>query len=118
MTERLLDALKAIELSLNAKKTTIIRCNVSEDDSSLNFVEIEGEFVKVLDDTDSHRYLGKLLCKSTTERIITEFRSRKRAVWAAFAKHKAVLLDHNVSLQLRLKYFCARNGPAMLFELR
>ena len=71
--------------------------------------------MKVLDDTDSHRYLGKLLCKSTTERIITEFRSRKRVAWAAFAKHTAILLDHNVSLQLRLKYFNACIGPAMLF---
>ena len=66
MTERILDALKAIGLSLNAKKTSILKCNVSEDDSSFNFVQIECEFVKVLDDTDSHRYLGKLLCTSNT----------------------------------------------------
>ena len=61
MTERLLEALKAIGLSLNATKTKTIRCNASEDDSSLNFVEIDDEFVKVLSDADSHRYLGKLL---------------------------------------------------------
>ena len=115
MTERLLDALKAIRLYLNAKKAQIIRCNVSEDDSSLNFVEIEGEFVKVLDEVDSHRYLGKLLCTSITERTITEFRNRKRAKWTTFAKHKAILLDHNVPLQLRLKYFCASIRPTMLF---
>ena len=69
MTERLLDALKAIGLYLYLKETTFIRYNVSEDDSSLNFVEIEDEFVKVLDDVDSHRYLGKLLCISATERV-------------------------------------------------
>ena len=115
LTERLLDALKAIGLSLNATTTNILRCNVSEDDSSLNFVEIEGEFMEVLDDTNSHRYLEKLFCISITERIIIEFRSRKRAAWAVFAKHKAVLLDHNLSLQLRLKYFSACIGHAMLF---
>ena len=93
----------------------MIRCNASEDDSSLNFVEIDDEFVKVLSDADSHRYLGKLLCTSATERVVTEFRNRKRAAWAAFAKHKAVLLDHNVSLKLRLKYFDASIDPAILF---
>ena len=60
MTERLLEALKAIGLLLNATKTKMIRCNTSEDDSSLNFVEIDCEFVKVLSDADFHRYLGKL----------------------------------------------------------
>ena len=42
MTERLLEALKAIGLLLNATKTKIIRCNASEDESSLNFIEIDG----------------------------------------------------------------------------
>ena len=81
----------------------------------MNFVEIDSEFVKVLSDADSHRYLGKLLCTSATERVVTEFRNRKRAAWAAFAKHKAVLLDHNISLKLRLKYFAAHIGPVILF---
>ena len=43
MTERLLDELKANGLCLNAKKTEMLRCNVSEDDSSLNFREINDE---------------------------------------------------------------------------
>ena len=115
MTERVLEALKPIGLSLNTTKTKIIRCNVSEDDSSLNFVEIDGEFVKVLSDADSHRYLGKLLCTSATERVVTEFRNRKRVAWADFAKHNAVLLDHNVYLKLRLKYFATSIGSAILF---
>ena len=33
----------------------------------------------------------------------------------AFGKHIKVLLDHNISLQLRLKYFDACVGPAILF---
>ena len=62
MTERSMDALKTIGLSLNATKTKIIRCNALDDDSSLNCVEIDDEFVKVLSDADSHRYLVKFLC--------------------------------------------------------
>ena len=33
----------------------------------------------------------------------------------AFGKHIKVLLDHNISLQLRLKYFDTCVGPALLF---
>ena len=75
MTERLLDVSNAIGLSLNAKTTKIIRYNVSEDDSSLNFVEIDGEVLKLLSDTDSHSYLGKLLYMYVAEYIITEFKN-------------------------------------------
>ena len=96
MTERLLDALKAIDLSLNDKKTQIIRYNASEDDASLNCFELDDEFVKVSNDTDYHRYLGKLLCTSATGRVITGFRNRKRTAWETFANHKAIYLDHNI----------------------
>ena len=69
----------------------------------------------MLSDADSHTYLAKLLRTSATERVVTEFRNRKHAVWAAFAKHQTILLDHNASLKLRLKYIAASIGPAILF---
>ena len=40
MTGKLIDELRKIGLTLNAKKTKILRCNPSEDDSTLNFTEI------------------------------------------------------------------------------
>ena len=61
MIEKLIEELKRIGLTLNAKKTKILRCNPDIDDSSLNVVEIGDEFVTVMKDTDSHRYLGRLL---------------------------------------------------------
>ena len=70
-----------IDFYLNAKKTKMFRCNASEDNSSLNVVEIDNEFVKVLNDADSHRYLEKFLCLSATELVVTEFRNRKLAAW-------------------------------------
>ena len=105
-----------IDFYLNAKKTKMFRCNASEDNSSLNVVEIDNEFVKVLNDADSHRYLEKLLCTSATERVVTEFRNRKRNLWTDFVKHRLMLLDHNVFLKLRLKYFVASIGPTILFR--
>ena len=84
----------------------------------MNFVEIDGEFIKFLSDADSHRFLGNSICTSATERVITEFRNRKRVTWVAFAKYKVVLLNHNVSLQLRLKYLFASIGPTILFGIQ
>ena len=106
-----------IGLTLNAKKTKTLRSNPGDDDCTLNFVEIGSEFVKILNDTDSHRYLGRLLCTSASDRIKIEIRNRQRAAWASFHKHKSVLLDHHVSLQLRLKYFDACVGPTILFGM-
>ena len=115
MTKRVLDVLKAIGLSLNTKKIQSLRYNASANDSSLNFVEIDDEFVKVLNDTDYLRYLEKFICTSAIERVVIEFRSRKLVVWAVFVKYGAILLYHNLSLKLRLKYFVANIGPAISF---
>ena len=117
MTERLMNEFQRIGLTLNAKKTKNLRSNPGDDDCTLNFVEIGSEFVKILNDTDSHRYLGRLLCTSASDRIKIEIRNRQRAAWASFHKHKSVLLDHHVSLQLRLKYFDACVGPTILFGM-
>ena len=68
-------------------------------------------------DTHSHGYLGRLLCTSTSDRVKIEVRNRQQAEWASFHTNKSVLLDHHVSLQLRLKYFDACVGPTILFGM-
>ena len=113
MTESLMISLQHIGLILNTQKTKILRCNPSMDESTLNFVEIEDGFVKVLSDDESHRYLGRLLSISASSRWNIECRNRIRAAWAAFHKHKSVLLEHQLSIKLRLKYFDAYVGPAL-----
>ena len=73
------------------------------------------EFNKISSEEKSHRYLGRQLCISLSKHINIEFQNRTRAAWAAFHKHKCVLLDHKVSLRQRLKMFTASAGPALLF---
>ena len=73
--------------------------------------------MKILNDDESHRYLGKQLSTFPSLRAHIEFSNRKRAAWASFHKHKSVLLDHNVSLRLRLKYFDTSIAPSMLFAI-
>ena len=115
MAEGLLDEMKKIGLSLNDTKTKVLRCFPSDEDSSINVIEIFGELIKILDEEDSHRYLGRQLCTSPSDRVNIEVNIRIRAAWEAFHKHKCVLLDHNISLRLRLKMNAANIGPALLF---
>ena len=68
-------------------------------------------------DTDSHKYLGRLLCTSASDRVKIEVRNRRRAAWASLHKHKYIILDDHVSLELRLKYFDVCVGPTILFGM-
>ena len=54
----LMISLRHIGLTLNSKKTKILRCSPFEEESTINVTEIDGDFVKILGDDDSHRYLG------------------------------------------------------------
>ena len=76
MTERLIEELQRIGLTLNAKQTKIQRSNPDDDDYALNFVQIGDELVNELNKTDSHRYLGRLICASASDRIKIEISNR------------------------------------------
>ena len=118
MAEGLLDEMKKIGLSLNDTKTKVLRCFPSDEDSSINVIEIFGELIKILDEEDSHRYLGRQLCTSPSDRVNIEVNNRIRAAWGAFRKHKCVLLDHNISVRLRLKMVAASDRHYYYLELR
>ena len=50
----MIDELKKIGLTLNAKKTKILRCNPTFNDEFIDFVELNGEFVKILEENEYH----------------------------------------------------------------
>ena len=61
-------------------------------------MEFDDDFVNVLDDNESHRYLGKKLYISASGRNLIEIKSRKQISWMTFGKYIKVLLDRNISL--------------------
>ena len=83
MAESLTKELKKFGLTLNAKKTKILRCNPTFNDESIDFVELNGEFVKILEENDSHRYLGKNNSTSASDRNGIEIKNRKQTAWMA-----------------------------------
>ena len=90
---------------------------VGEEEAEYDYVEINGDLVKVLRPDDHHRYLGRHICMSPNERLMIEFRYRKQQAWPAFHKHKRTLLESKMSLRSRLRYFDAFVVSAMLFAL-
>ena len=65
MTEKLVNELRKIGLPLNAKNDKILRCDPSENDLNLNFIEISKNFLKYWEtinriDTLGNNYLHLL----------------------------------------------------------
>ena len=117
MTESLITELADVGLKLNVSKTKILHTQFKDDGWSNDFVDIAGEMVEVLHAEEAHRYLGRRLSMSASERVTTEFKFRKQQAWYAFSKHRKVLLNKHVSLKRRLQYFDACVTPTMLFAL-
>ena len=114
--EGLLHEMKKIWLSWSGKLTKILKYYVPEEDATINVIEISEEFIKILDEEESHRYLGRQVCTCLSDRINIEFKNRARAAWTALPKHKCVLMDLNLSLRLRFKIFIASINPALMFR--
>ena len=118
MIENLTKELRKVGLVLNTDKTNILHTPLEDDENTkLDYVEIDGGLVQILHPEESHRYLGRLISMSADGRGNIEFNNRRRQAWAAFHKHKRILLNQNVSLKKRLDFFVCCVNPAMLFGL-
>ena len=117
MTDLLIEELREIGLTLNAGKTKILHTHIEDEWHDIDFVEIGGDFVQVLYPGQVHRYLGRHLSFSASDRIEAELKYRRQQAWIAFVKHKKVILNKHVSLQKRLQYFDMCVSPAILFGL-
>ena len=90
---------------------------MEDDDADKDYVDINGEFVRILQVDSYHRYLGRLLSLSYEKRTFTEFDHRKKQAWKVFYKHKKVLFNAHVSLRRRLYFFDVCVTPVILFSL-
>lgn len=84
-----------------------------------NFVRVDigNDFVRVLHENESHKYLRRFVSLCPSDRIQVEFQNRKNHAWASFHKHKKVLLNTHVSLAKRLQIFDVCVSPSMMFAL-
>jgi len=81
------------------------------------FVDVAGGMVEVLFGDAVHKYLGRHISGDLRQRSKVEFSHRIAAAWAKFHKHRATLMNRDISVRLRLKLFQAVVSPTVLFGL-
>ena len=114
MTKSLTKELRKVGLRLNTDKTKILHTPFEQDENTqLDYVEIDDGLVEILHPQQSHKYLGRLISMSPELRGTIEFNHRKQQAWAAFHKHKHILLNQNISVKKRLKFFECCINPVM-----
>ena len=116
MVESLFAELRLIGLDANPSKIKIL----TTDDHYKNapsFIDIDGDFVDVVQSNASDKYLGRMINLSMNQRVNIELAFRKKYAWSSFHKHRRTLLNHDMSLGLRIKVFDSVRFLAALFCL-
>ena len=117
--EVLIKELNRIGLNLNFLKTKIFHTAMTDDGHDVAFADIAGEIVEILDVDAYHRYLGKRLSLTNNGRSQIEVTHRIESAWAAFHKHRKIILNSHIPLHLRLKFsvLVHRRALCLLWQL-
>ena len=73
--------------------------------------------VEALTGDQTHKSLGRRMCGSLTQCHVVEFNHQVQLEWNKLHRHRRVLIDKHVSIQLRMKFFDAVVTPMMLLGL-
>ena len=113
MVEILVEEFATVGLELNASKTKIL----TNDCPELDFVDIAGSMVEIIQAQSYHKYLGRHLSGEPTFRQRIEANHRIKCAWFKFGQHRDTLCNKNISIKLRLKLFDSVVSPTILFGL-
>ena len=100
-------------LELHADKTKIL---TNKNPENVRLVVI-GNFIQVLHQDDSHRYLGRLISLQPSGRVEVEFKNRLAAAWGKFHQHKNWMTNKDIALYYRLRMFNAIVTPTIIYAL-
>jgi len=114
MTEILQEELLKVGLQLNPEKSRALTTELSE---TPLFMEVSSAFVEVLGANVAHKYLGRKVTGNLKQRNQVELDHRIQIAWMRFHKHRDVLLDRNVNIHSRLRFFESVITPTLLYGL-
>lgn len=80
-------------------------------------MDIANELVAIIQDNESHKYLGRHLPGNIYERARVEVGHRIQSAWYKYRLYARTMTNRNISVKLRLKLFDAVVTPSMLFGL-
>ena len=113
MLELLHEELARIGLEMHEKKTKRL---TFRNDSGLNFVNIHGLSIDILDIESSHAYVGIKLSFST-HRVATELENRIRTGWSKYSKWRKDLCNRELPVHLRIQLFDSIIAPSIVYGL-
>ncbi len=114
MINSLQQELAASGLQLNPDKTKVLTTSLPP---TPFFLTTAGGDVEVLRDGMQHKYLGKMLAGSPSERARAAVKGRIAAAWSKWLQHRQTLTNRKVSLKLRLKLFASAVCPVATYSL-
>ena len=85
--------------------------------NDMSFVVIAGDMEEILHVDACYKYLGKHLCLRVDRRMELEVKHRIHKAWGAFHKHRKVILNQQISLELQLKLFDTCVSLCILFAI-
>ena len=77
MTTYLIEELSHVGPQLNANKTRILHTEVQDEGFDLGYIDIADDFIQILEPHECHRYLGRRVTLSASNRVDIEFKYRK-----------------------------------------
>ncbi len=104
LLDALVDHLGQAGLKLNLDKTVVLTNTAQAPD---HVTTPGGLKLKILDRSESHKWLGCLLCTNPLERFHQDIDHHIQAASRSFFANRALLCDKNVPIAARLRYFDA-----------
>ena len=114
MLELLHDELAAVGLQMHEAKTKIL---TSSENCGRASLPVRGMSIEILERSQAHRYLGKMLSLDPESRVKAELDNRLRAAWCKFNQLRRWLTNRNIHLRSRLRLFDSAVRPTALFGL-
>ena len=104
--------LAEVGLQLNARKTKVL---TTQSQSPTEVPLRNGQAIEVLDRGSTHKWLGCMLCTANTGNHTLDLAHHLHAASKAFFANRPYLVNRNVAMQDRLKYFNAMVTPVACF---
>ena len=112
LLDELVTCLAEVGLQLNVRKTKVL---TTQSQSPSEVLLRNGQAIEVLDRGSTHKWLGCMLCTANTGSHTLDVAHHLDAASKAFYANRAYLVNRNVAMRDRFRYFNAMVTPVACF---
>ena len=112
LLDELVTCLAEVGLQLNVRKTKVL---TTQSQSPTEVPLRNGQAIEVIDRGSTHKWLGCMLCTASTGNHSLDLAHHLHAASKAFFANRPYLVNRNVAMQDRFRYFNAMVTPVACF---